>query len=187
MPPCIEKARAIMRVMAVDMWNHKAKHERTRLWRMYCSPQIKAYTPDGAETTGYEEVRLPAGKFNSYRAAQLIRQQCDSNYEKLHADNRRDWRFELTGDLYLIGNTFMQTWFFGKGVEGWEGWSVITVNNRGEVISVHGVVEDAQRHSIRREDEPTNPPPVVALACSASASSAGYRGGFETSSRWSAA
>lgn len=58
MPPCIEKARAIMRVLTEDMWNHKAKHERTRLWRMYCSPQIKAYTPDGGESTGYEEVRL---------------------------------------------------------------------------------------------------------------------------------
>lgn len=58
MAPCIEKARAIMRVMAVDMWNHKASHERMRLWRMYCSPQIKAYTPDGGETTGYEEVCL---------------------------------------------------------------------------------------------------------------------------------
>ena len=47
-----------MRVLTEDMWNHKAKHERTRLWRMYCSPQIKAYTPDGGESTGYEEVRL---------------------------------------------------------------------------------------------------------------------------------
>lgn len=58
MPPCIEKARAIMRVLTVDMWNHREKHQRTRLWRMYCSPQIKAYTPDGGESTGYEEVRL---------------------------------------------------------------------------------------------------------------------------------
>jgi hypothetical protein len=58
MAPCIEKARAIMKVMAVDMWNHKAQHQRLRLWRMYCSPQIKAYTPDGGETTGYEEVCL---------------------------------------------------------------------------------------------------------------------------------
>ena len=45
-----------MRVLTEDMWNHRAKHERTRLWRMYCSPQIKAYTPDGGESTGYEEV-----------------------------------------------------------------------------------------------------------------------------------
>ena len=63
MPPCIEKARAIMRVLTEDMWNHKAKHERTRLWRMYCSPQIKAYTPDGGESTGYEEVRLVPAAF----------------------------------------------------------------------------------------------------------------------------
>ena len=112
--------------------------------------------------------------------------QCDSNYEKLHADNRGDWKFELTGDLYLIGNTFMQTWFFGKGVEGWEGWNVITVNNRGEVISLHGVVEDAQRHSIRREDEPSNPPPVIALGCSTSSAMLGY-GGFEAPGRCFAA
>jgi hypothetical protein len=56
MAPCIEKARAIMKVMAVDMWNHKAQQARLRLWRMYCSPQVKAYTPDGSKTTGYEEV-----------------------------------------------------------------------------------------------------------------------------------
>ena len=147
MPPCIEKARAIMRVLTVDMWNHRAKHERTRLWRMYCSPEIKAYTPDGGESTGYEE--------------------CDSHYEVLRAGNRLDWKFELTGDLYLIGNTFMQTWYFGKGVEGVEGWTVITVNTRGEVISLHGVVEDAATNPCKRqqEEEPTNPPPVVALNC----------------------
>jgi hypothetical protein len=91
--------------------------------------------------------------------------QCDSNYEQLHASNRADWKFELTGELYLIGNTFMQTWFFGKGVEGVEGWSVITVNARGEVISLHGVVEETRNHSVQQEDEPANPPPVVALGC----------------------
>lgn len=58
MAPCIEKARAIMQVMAADIWNHQAKHQRTRLWRMYCSPQIKAYALDGSESTGYEEVGL---------------------------------------------------------------------------------------------------------------------------------
>lgn len=78
MPPCIEKARAIMRVLAVDMWNQKAKHERTRLWRMYCSPQIKAYTPDGGESTGYEEVcrcpfaLLPLTLLACMRGSQLL-------------------------------------------------------------------------------------------------------------------
>ena len=91
--------------------------------------------------------------------------QCDSYYDNLHTDTRRDWKFELTGELYLIGNTFMQTWFFGKGVEGVEGWTVITVNARGEVISLHGVVEDARNPSVQQEDEPANPPPVVALGC----------------------
>ena len=98
-------------------------------------------------------------------AANVYRQ-CDSYYDKLRADdNRRDWRFELTGELYLIGNTFMQTWFFGKGVEGVEGWSVITVNARGEVVSLHGVVEESPNPSVQQEDEPANPPPVVALGC----------------------
>ena len=59
----------------------------------------------------------------------------------------------------------MQTWFFGKGVEGVEGWSVITVNARGEVVSLHGVVEDARNPSVQQENEPANPPPVVALDC----------------------
>jgi hypothetical protein len=106
--------------------------------------------------------------------------QCDSHYEVLRAGNRRDWKFELTGDLYLIGNTFMQTWYFGKGVEGVEGWTVITVNTRGEVISLHGVVEDAATNPCKRqqEEEPTNPPPVVALNYTTPSSVAG-RAGFD--------
>ena len=108
--------------------------------------------------------------------------QCDSYYDILRADNnRRDWKFELTGELYLVGNTFMQTWFFGKGVEGVEGWSVITVNARGEVISLHGVVEETRNPSVQQEDEPANPPPVVALGCWRGARDSrldGY-GGFE--------
>lgn len=190
-----------MRVLTEDMWNHKAKHERTRLWRMYCSPQIKAYTPDGGESTGYEEVRLALSRLHSTKSFctrhHLIptppttdtNPQCDSYYDGLRADNnRRDWKFELTGELYLIGNTFMQTWFFGKGVEGVEGWSVITVNSRGEVISLHGVVEDARNPSVQQEDEPTNPPPVVALGCWRTASSSPMDGigGFEAPGRISA-
>jgi hypothetical protein len=70
----------------------------------------------------------------------------------------------------------MQTWFFGKGVEGVEGWTVLTVNARGEVISLHGVVEDARNISVRQEQEPTNPPPVVALNCTTSSPAAGYAG-----------
>ena len=116
-------------------------------------------------------------------AANVYRQ-CDSYYDKLRADdNRRDWRFELTGELYLIGNTFMQTWFFGKGVEGVEGWSVITVNARGEVVSLHGVVEESPNPSVQQEDEPANPPPVVALGCWRAASSShmdGYGGSAAT-------
>lgn len=189
-----------MRVLTEDMWNHKAKHERTRLWRMYCSPQIKAYTPDGGESTGYEEVRLALFCFSKaimsslpshphHQLAANINPQCDSYYDALRADNnRRDWRFELTGEIYLIGNTFMQTWFFGKGVEGVEGWSVITVNARGEVISLHGVVEDARSPSAQQEDEPTNPPPVVALGCwrAASPSPMDGFGEFEAPGRSSA-
>jgi hypothetical protein len=70
----------------------------------------------------------------------------------------------------------MQTWFFGKGVEGVEGWTVITVNARGEVISLHGVVEDAANPSTRQEEEPANPPPVVALNCTTFSFAADYAG-----------
>lgn len=55
MLPCIEKARAIMQVLTVDMWSQKARQERMRLWRMYCSPRITIHTPDGYESTDYEE------------------------------------------------------------------------------------------------------------------------------------
>lgn len=113
-----------------------------------------------------------------------MNRQCDSYYDKLRADdNRRDWKFELTGELYLIGNTFMQTWFFGKGVEGVEGWSVITVNARGEVVSLHGVVEESPNPSVQQEDEPANPPPVVVLGCWRASSSShmdGYGGSAAT-------
>lgn len=94
-----------------------------------------------------------------------MKSQCDSQYSTLQTSTHPSWKFELTGELYLIGNTFMQTWFFGKGVEGVEGWSVITVNARGEVVSLHGVVENARNPSVQQEDEPANPPPVVALGC----------------------
>jgi hypothetical protein len=67
----------------------------------------------------------------------------------------------------MEGNVLVQTWFFGKGVEGWKGWNVLTLNNRGEVVSLHGVVEGARSHSTRR-DQPSNPPPVLALSCSIS-------------------
>ncbi|KAM0706071.1 hypothetical protein Q7P35_006619 [Cladosporium inversicolor] len=192
MPPCIEKARAIMRVLTVDMWNHKAKQERTRLWRMYCSPQIKAYTPDGGESTGYEEVYLvlslsfcsrESGNF-MFAASQLTNSQCDTQISHLQLTTPSYWKFSLTGDLYLTGNTFTQTWFLGHGVEGVEGWSVITVNARGEVISLHGVVEDARNPSVRQEEEPANPPPVVALGCWREGSvGGGGEGGFEERGR----
>ena len=79
----------------------------------------------------------------------------------------------------------MQTWFFGKGVEGVEGWSVITVNARGEVISLYGVVKDARNPSVQREDEPANPPSGVALGCwsEARASHVLRCGEFETLGR----
>lgn len=78
----------------------------------------------------------------------------------------------------------MQTWFFGKGVEGVEGWSVITVNARGEVISLHGVVEETRNPSVQQENEPANPPPVVALGCwrDARGSRVDGCGGFEGAS-----
>ena len=85
----------------------------------------------------------------------------------------------------------MQTWFFGKGVEGVEGWSVITVNARGEVISLHGVVEETRNPSVQQEDEPANPPPVVALGCWRAGSSSppmnGYGGFDQAASGWCAA
>lgn len=93
---------------------------------------------------------------------------CDSNYAKLRADGRQDWKFELTGDLCMKGNVLVQEWFFGKGVEGRKGWSVLTLNNRGEVVSLRGVVENTPSHSTRCKDQPSNPPPIFALDCSTS-------------------
>lgn len=100
---------------------------------------------------------------------------CDSNYAKLHAHARADWKFELTGDLHMSGNVLLQTWFFGKGTEGRNGWAVLTLNNRGEVVSLRGVVEEAPSHGTRCKDQPSNPPPTLALDCSASYNT--HRGG----------
>lgn len=160
MSPCIEKARAIMQVMTVDMWKQKARHERMRLWRMYCSAQIKAHTPDGCESAGYEEVcpsRLAT------LAAELTCTKCDLEYAKLQAYHQGDWKFALTGNLHLIGSVLLQTWIFGNDNRGCQGWNVLTLNDRGEVESFHSVIDLAQSNSIRHEDEPYNTPPGLAL------------------------
>jgi hypothetical protein len=114
-----------------------------------------------------------------------MNEKCDSNYAKLRADGREDWTFELTGDLWMEGNVLVQTWFFGKGFEGWKGWNVLTLNNRGEVVSMHGVVDGARSHSTLK-DQPSNPPPVLALSCSSSHMALGG-GGFAAPTGWVAA
>lgn len=57
MPVTVAQAQAIMQAVTVDVWNNTSKTERTKLLEQYCSPTIKAYAPDGSETTGIEEVR----------------------------------------------------------------------------------------------------------------------------------
>jgi hypothetical protein len=86
----------------------------------------------------------------------------------------------------MEGNVLVQEWFFGKGIEGWKGWNVLTLNNRGEVVSFHGVVEGAQSHSTRIKDQPSNPPPVLALSCSVSHIALGG-GAFDAPRGWVAA
>lgn len=104
----------------------------------------------------------------------------------LRADGRSDWRFELTGELSMSGNVLLQEWFFGKGIEGRKGWSVLTLNNRGEVVSLRGVVENTPSHSTRCKDQPSNPPPILALDCSTSYTTH-YGGGFAMPGSWVAA
>lgn len=53
----LQQAKAIMQAVTVDIWNNPEKSERLALMEKYCSKQMKAYAPDGSETTGYEEVR----------------------------------------------------------------------------------------------------------------------------------
>lgn len=53
----VAQAQAIMQAVTVDVWNHPSKTERIKLLEQYCSPIIKAYAPDGSETTKIEEVR----------------------------------------------------------------------------------------------------------------------------------
>ena len=57
MPVTVAQAQAIMQAVTVDVWNNTSKTERAKLLEQYCSPTIKAYAPDGSETTGIEEVR----------------------------------------------------------------------------------------------------------------------------------
>src|ERR1700712_1967949 len=52
----VEQAHAIMQAVTVDVWNQRFKIERIKLLETYCSPQMKAYAPDGSETTGFEDV-----------------------------------------------------------------------------------------------------------------------------------
>lgn len=58
---------------------------------MYCSPQIKAYTPDGGETTGYEEVRLSLRLARRYGLADFDK----VRLELCHATRRRSIRLEV--------------------------------------------------------------------------------------------
>ena len=52
----VAQAHAIMQAVTVDVWNNTSKTERIKLLEQYCSPAMKAYAPDGSETTGIEEV-----------------------------------------------------------------------------------------------------------------------------------
>ena len=56
MPVTVSQAHAITQAVTVDVWNNPSKSERIKLLEQFCSPQIKAYAPDGSETTGPEEV-----------------------------------------------------------------------------------------------------------------------------------
>lgn len=56
MPPTLSQAHAIMGAVTVDVWNQESKTERINLLQTYCSAEMKAYAPDGSETTGFEEV-----------------------------------------------------------------------------------------------------------------------------------
>jgi len=55
----VAQAHAITQAVTVDVWNNPSKTERTKLLEQYCSPTIKAYAPDGSETTGIAEVLPP--------------------------------------------------------------------------------------------------------------------------------
>lgn len=56
MPINIPQAHAITQAVTIDAWNNPSKTERIKLLEQYCSPTMKAYAPDGSETTGPEEV-----------------------------------------------------------------------------------------------------------------------------------
>jgi hypothetical protein len=77
-----------------------------------------------------------------------MQNQCDSNYDKLHADGREEWLFERSGDLWLNANMIMQKWFFGKDGEGWKGWDAITLDEDGKVASLYGLIEGVHTHSL---------------------------------------
>lgn len=72
---------------------------------------------------------------------------CDSNYDKLHADGREDWKFESVDELWMNGNMLMQKWLFGVSEEGWRGWDVIILNQDGKVEALYGLVEGMHNHS----------------------------------------
>ena len=53
----VAQAQAVMQAVTVDIWNDTSEIERIKLLGQYCSPTIKAYAPNGSETTGIEDVR----------------------------------------------------------------------------------------------------------------------------------
>lgn len=53
----VAQAHAIMKAVTVDVWNNTPKTERIKLLEQYCSSAMKAYAPDGSETSGIEGAR----------------------------------------------------------------------------------------------------------------------------------
>ena len=76
MPVTVEQAHAIMQAVTVDVWNQESKKDRIKLLEKFCSPQMKAYAPDGSETTGCEEVSslFPVDS-NGQLTCETVRQQ----------------------------------------------------------------------------------------------------------------
>jgi len=67
----------------------------------------------------------------------------------LHAGNRKEWKFEVVGQLLLNHNVIQQAWVFGKGQEGeWKGWDVIIIGKDGKVEFLYALIEGMNSHSL---------------------------------------
>ena len=74
-------------------------------------------------------------------------------YTGLHAEEKANWVFSRSGDLWLDFNLIMQPWVCGPpGADepGMKGWDVIYVDKDGKVEKLYALIDGISTHAHKR-------------------------------------